>query len=295
MDRAAWDSDTTQTLLEACIDQINAGEREGKGRGNVKKYSKQASDYILSTFNNKTSKQYKRSHLKNRLDVMRKMYKEWLRLINEPSVVVEAETYKVVQSNEWWEHKIAKDSVYRKFRYDGLIHGEAMRQKQKEGLDLPSEGSGDSEDEMFGLNKGPLNSTGMTDKMRGLGCRSSTPSSAGITGSGSKRKTRGEGSVQKTGKKKVLMERHHIAHAYSAMDRPSVLIKHRGVTGVSDERLEALHVLYRLDQFNKNEDFRGSCMLLLDDPNTRKMLIAVVKMGNDKYLLEWLEIKIKST
>ncbi|KAI9095321.1 hypothetical protein K1719_026355 [Acacia pycnantha] len=105
MDRVAWDDEATQVLLDDCINQINAREREGKGKGNVKKYSNQVWDYIVSTFN-KTSKQCKRSHLKNRLDVLRKVYKDWVRLLNEPG---------------------AEDNAYRKFRHDGLNLGEAMR------------------------------------------------------------------------------------------------------------------------------------------------------------------------
>ncbi|KAI9070608.1 hypothetical protein K1719_047429 [Acacia pycnantha] len=288
MDRAAWDSELTRSLLDACIIQINAGDREGKGRGHVKKYSQKAWDTILSTFNNETSKQYKRCHLKNRLDVLRRVYRDWLRILKEPGAVVEAadDTYKLVQTNEWWEH-IVKENAYRKFRYDGLIHGEAMRQpqKQKEGLNLPSEGSGDSEDEIFGFEA--LHSTGMSDEMQGLGCRSNTPSSAGITGSRSKRKTCGEGSFQETGKKKVLSER-NMTDAYSAMDKLSVLIEHRhvNVTGESDDHLEALHVLYGLEKFKNNEDFRRSCMSLLGDPESQKMLIAFGKMGKVKYLVE---------
>ncbi|KAI9126748.1 hypothetical protein K1719_002344 [Acacia pycnantha] len=190
MDRAAWDIEATKILLDACIDQINAGEREerGKGKGKGKKYTSEAWAYI-------------------------------------------------------------EDITYRKFRRDGLMLEEEMRLVFEEGEATPE------------VVEEPPSKHGQKEE-------------------------RGEGSIQKTRKKKVPLER-HIVDAYSVYkERPSVLIEH---TDVTDDHLDAMEVLYRFGEFHRDEDFRIHCMLLMEDKNMRQMLIASAKMNNndDEYLLEW--------
>ncbi|XP_028769728.1 uncharacterized protein LOC114727181 [Neltuma alba] len=111
---------------------------------------------------------YDRRQLKNRFDVLRKDWKLWEKLMSgENGIGYDAATNRVLASDEWWQRKILPDI-------------EEEEDVYRVGLDQ-QEGSGDSEDENFGVD--PTASAGFTDDF--AACNINNPASTGPSGSGS--------------------------------------------------------------------------------------------------------------
>ncbi|KAK8486069.1 hypothetical protein V6N12_067073 [Hibiscus sabdariffa] len=88
--KAVWDLKATEYFIQGCLDQVSKGERNGT---TLTKKDWQA---VTSYFFDLTGKKYDKSQFKNSM-----------------KNTVDA-------SNEWWEHKIAENPKYDKFRNKGL-------------------------------------------------------------------------------------------------------------------------------------------------------------------------------
>ncbi|KAI9124905.1 hypothetical protein K1719_004232 [Acacia pycnantha] len=258
---------------------------------------------------NKVSKDYERKHLQSRLNCLWKLYGAWEQLLKEPGAEREDGTDNVVASGEWWTQKIKENKAYKEFRLGGLKLEEQIKAvfegstaeaveaesppkhlfspnskqplRQQEHLDPPSEGLGDSENDAF--RDEPLNSTGLTDPIGGIGLKSIIPS-AGNLESGSRGKRKSEGSVERRRNKKAL------ADALSVYrESPSVTFEQKD-TSIDD----ALKVLDGFDEFRNDEDLRNRCYNILENSTTRKILISFNKYEDAKYLLGWLKHNINS-
>ncbi|XP_028753440.1 L10-interacting MYB domain-containing protein-like [Neltuma alba] len=226
--KASWDPYTTKILIDVCAEQIVHKEHQGTS------FTRSSWNKITESFQERSGKMYDRKQLKNRFDILRKDWKLWEKLMSgETGIGYDATTNRVLASDEWWQRKLMVDPNFKKFRHQGLMFasdlmkifkdvvasGEYMykpsaSQPQPAFAPQPNtkeedvyrvrldqqEGSGDIEDENFGID--PTASARVTDDF--AGCNLNNPSSTGPSGSGSygKRK-RGEMSDVKK-KKKVV-------------------------------------------------------------------------------------------
>ncbi|XP_028801409.1 uncharacterized protein LOC114756633 [Neltuma alba] len=223
--KATWDHYTTKILIDVCAEQIVHKERQGTS------FTRPGWLKIEKNFRERSGKMYDRKQLKNRFDVLRKDWKLWEKLMSgETGIGYDAATNRVLASDEWWQRKILVDPNFKKFRHQGLMFASDLMRIFKDvvasgeyayapsasqpqpafapqpdteeedvyrvGLDQ-QEGSGDSEDENFGVD--PTASAFTNDF---AACNINTPASTGPSGSGSygKRK-RGETSDAKKKKK----------------------------------------------------------------------------------------------
>ncbi|XP_028808522.1 L10-interacting MYB domain-containing protein-like [Neltuma alba] len=164
--KATLDYYTTKILINVCAEQIVHKERQGTS------FTRPGWGKIEKNFQERSGKMYDRRQLKNRFDVLRKDWKLWEKLMSgETGIGYDAATNRPDTEEE--------EDVYR--------------------VELDQqEGSGDSEDENFGMD--PTARAGVTDDF--AACNINNPASTGPSGSGSygKRK-KGETSDAKKKKK----------------------------------------------------------------------------------------------
>ncbi|XP_028751933.1 L10-interacting MYB domain-containing protein-like [Neltuma alba] len=208
--KATWDPYTTKILIDVCAEQIVHKERQGTS------FTRPGWGKIEKNFQERSGRMYDRRQLKNRFDILRKDWKLWDKLMSgETGIGYDVATNRILASDEWWQRKLLVDPNFKKFRYQGLMFASELQKIFKDvvasgeymyapsasqpqstpvtqagteeeedvyrvGLDQ-QEGSGDSEDENFGVD--PTANAGFTDDF--AGCNLNTPASTGPSGSGS--------------------------------------------------------------------------------------------------------------
>ena len=151
------------------------------------------------------------------------------------------------------------------------------------------EGSGDSEDKLFGVNPAP--SIGVTDDIASIGLSTETPPYVQTdSGSLGKRK-RVERSGQK--KKQKIPTVKQIADAVSVIANASK--ERAGTIGqIRDKSVDVIiNDLFELDEVKCNEEFGVKCMSLLLDKTNRDMFVAAAKR-NKQYLIAWLRYMVRN-
>ncbi|XP_028804661.1 L10-interacting MYB domain-containing protein-like [Neltuma alba] len=204
-EKVSWDSYTTKILIDVCVEQIVHKERQGTS------FTRPGWNKITKNFQKRSGKMYDRKQLKNRFDILRKDWKLWEKLMSGRLALVDPNFEKFRHQGLMFASdlmKIFKDVV----ASGDFMYAPSASQPQpaftpqpdteeedvyRVGLDQ-QEGSGDSEDENFGVD--PTATAGISDDF--ASCNLNNRSSTGPSDSGSygKRK-RGETSDAKKKKK----------------------------------------------------------------------------------------------
>ncbi|XP_028798209.1 uncharacterized protein LOC114753676 [Neltuma alba] len=308
-EKASWDSYTTKILIDVCVEQIVHKEWQGTS------FTRPGWNKITKNFQERSGKMYDRKQLKNRFDILRNDWKLWEKLMSgETGIGYDAATNRVLASDEWWQRKLMVDPNFKKFRHQGLMFASDLMRIFKDvvasgdfmyapstsqpqpvftpqpdteeedvyrvGLDQ-QEGSGDSEDENFGVD--PTATAGILDDFAGCNlnnCSSTGPSDSGSYG---KRK-RGETSDAK--KKKKVAATTKISDSLSVIATAS---EKRASALVEDpQQVEKIwgH-LASLEELNGNPQLYYACAKMLT--RLRWARRAYLGFMHDRSkLLEWL-------
>ncbi|XP_028764430.1 L10-interacting MYB domain-containing protein-like [Neltuma alba] len=239
--KATWDHYTTKILIDVYVEQIVHKERQGTS------FTRPGWGKIEKNFRERSGKMYDRRQLKNRFDVLRKDWKLWEKLMSgETGIGYDAATNRVDPNFKKFRHQglmFASDlmKIFRDVVASGeYVYAPLASQPQpafapqpnieeeedvyRVGLDQ-QEGSGDSEDENFGVD--PTASAGFTDDF--TACNINNPASTGPSGSGSYGK-RKSGETSNAKKKKKVAASTLISDSLSVIaaasdKRPAALVE----------------------------------------------------------------------
>ena len=92
--------DTTKHFIQACLDQVYKGERNGTS------LTKKGWKAVVSQFNGITERKYNKGQLENKWDNLKKEWAVWHKLFaKETGLGWDRAKHTVDAPNEWWEKK----------------------------------------------------------------------------------------------------------------------------------------------------------------------------------------------
>ncbi|CAJ2652789.1 unnamed protein product [Trifolium pratense] len=114
--KACWkDPIATEHFLKACFDQVTKGEHIGTS------FTKKGWKDIVFQFNALTGRKYDKLKLNNMYDNLRKEWRVWDKLFGKVTGLGwNSEKNTVDAPDVWWENKVLENSLYGKFRDNGL-------------------------------------------------------------------------------------------------------------------------------------------------------------------------------
>ncbi|XP_019229553.1 PREDICTED: L10-interacting MYB domain-containing protein-like [Nicotiana attenuata] len=125
-EKAKWDAETTELLLNICVEEILAGNRPGTH------FSRLGWSNLVQKFNDKTRKNYDKVKLKNKWDNLKGTWKEWDTLVGKETGLGWDPDKKIIQASaDWWDRKIKENPNVEKFREKGLQHLQLMNSERK--------------------------------------------------------------------------------------------------------------------------------------------------------------------
>ena len=105
--KAIWDRNLTIIFCDLCIKEKDHNCRRGTY------FKKEGWSRLVADFNKETGKEYEKSQLKNRWDLLKKEWKLWKQLKgNDTCLGWDPKKNNIDTSEEWWEKKLKVYDLY---------------------------------------------------------------------------------------------------------------------------------------------------------------------------------------
>ncbi|XVF42135.1 hypothetical protein PTKIN_Ptkin01aG0335900 [Pterospermum kingtungense] len=113
--KAVWDRNLTMIFCDLCIKEKDHNCRRGTY------FKKEGWTRLVADFNKETGKEYEKSQLKNRWDLLKKEWKVWKQLKgNDTFFGWDPRKNNIDASEEWWEKKLKLMPESAKFKNGGI-------------------------------------------------------------------------------------------------------------------------------------------------------------------------------
>ncbi|XVF06279.1 hypothetical protein REPUB_Repub06bG0033800 [Reevesia pubescens] len=113
--KAVWDRNLTMIFCDLCIKEKDHNCRRGTY------FKKEGWSRLVANFNKETGKEYEKSQLKNRWDLLKKEWKLWKQLKgNDTCLSWDPRKNNIDTSDEWWEKKLKLMPEVTKFKNSGI-------------------------------------------------------------------------------------------------------------------------------------------------------------------------------
>ncbi|XP_022719182.1 L10-interacting MYB domain-containing protein-like [Durio zibethinus] len=113
--KAVWDRNLTIIFCDLCIKEKDHNCRRGTY------FKKEGWSRLVSNFNKETGKEYEKSQLKNRWDLLKKEWKLWKQLKgNDTCLGWDSTKNNIDTSDAWWEKKLKLMPEATKFKNGGI-------------------------------------------------------------------------------------------------------------------------------------------------------------------------------
>lgn len=111
--RANWSNEIKKIFIDLCIEEVELGGQPG---AHMKPSSWKR---IIARFNEKTGLGYHQKQLKNTLDIMKKQYATWNKLIGQKGITFNDHIHTVSMEPERWKDYL---KVVCHFRFENFIY-----------------------------------------------------------------------------------------------------------------------------------------------------------------------------